>query len=130
MTDYDASLIQVIPPGENLYALIRQIKSRPGFYFEAGNLSALHHFLQGYMLACFSKGIDEEEFPPFGAFHEFVRKRTGFSESTSGWRHMILSVNNHDEADALAMFFSLFDAFTRQGMAERSSVDEGTGARK
>ncbi len=130
MSDYDASLIQVIPPGDNLYAIIAQIRERPGFYVEEGNLSALYHFINGYMLACFSKGIDEEEFPLFEAFHEFVRERTGFSESTSGWRNMILSVNNHNEADALAMFFALFDEFTRQSTAERPNADESAGTKK
>jgi hypothetical protein len=114
MTDgYDASSIQIIEPAQNLYALIRQIRDRPGFYFEAGSVSALYHFVNGYMQACVIKNIEVAEFPTFGAFHEFVRHRTKFSESTSGWRHMLLRYNGNDEAKALAMFFVFFEEFTK-----------------
>jgi hypothetical protein len=109
---YDASNIQVIEPAENLYALIRQIKERPGFYFDAESISALYHFINGYIQACAVKNIQEVELIAFQDFHEFVRHRTMFNESTSGWRHMLLSYDNNDEAKALAMFFTLFEEFT------------------
>lgn len=111
MAEYDARLIQVIPPAENLYAIIRQIRQRPGWFVEEKNLSALYHFINGYSLACWTKGIVENERPAFGEFHEFVRKKTGFNESTSGWRNMILSFNGNDEEKALAMFFDFFEEF-------------------
>jgi hypothetical protein len=116
--DYDASNIQIIEPVENLYALIRQIKERPGFYFEADSISALYHFVNGYMQACVIKNIEETEFPTFGTFHEFVRHRTKFSESTSGWRHMLLRYYGNVEAKALAMFFTLFEEFTTPRKAQ------------
>lgn len=112
MSDYNADLIQVIPPASNLYALIRQIRLRPGMYFEEKSLSALYHFTNGYLLACFVKDINENEAPPFGEFHEFVRRKTGFGESTSGWRNMLLSFNGNDELKALAMFFEFFEEFS------------------
>jgi hypothetical protein len=109
---YDSSNIQVIPKAESLYALIKQIKDRPGFYFDAENITALNHFVNGYLQALAAKNIDEAETPPFRDFHDFVRCRTQFSESTSGWRNMLLSCNGNDEAKALDMFFILFDEFT------------------
>ncbi len=112
MSDYDASLIQIIPPAETLYALIRQIRARPGFYCDADNLSALYHFISGYTLAYAIDGTGAQEIITFGKFHDYVARRTGFSESTSGWRNMVLSANGHDESKALAMFFLLFDEFT------------------
>ncbi len=112
MSDYDASLIQVIPPAKDLYALIRQIRLRPGMYFEEKTLSALYHFTNGYILACFVKDIDENERPPFGEFHEFVRQKTGFREGTSGWKNMLLSFNGNDERKALTMFFDFFEEFS------------------
>jgi hypothetical protein len=118
---YDISNIQIIAKAENLYALIRQIKARPGFYFEADSLSALYHFINGYMQALVMKDIEESESPPFRDFHEFVRRRTKFRESTSGWRNMILSFNNQDEAKALAMFFVLFEAFTTSSATDTKS---------
>jgi hypothetical protein len=109
---YDSSRIQVIPTAENIYALIRQVKQRPGFYFDADNLSALYHFINGYLQALAAKNIEEKLTPPLSDFHEFVRRRTQFGESTSGWRSMLLSYNGNDEAKALGMFFILFEAFT------------------
>ena len=109
--DYDASLIQIIVPAINLYDLILQIRERPAMYFGAKSISALDNFINGYTYACYVKNIDENENPPWEDFHEFVRRHTGFSESTSGWCRMILSVNNQDEAESLAMFFKLFEAF-------------------
>jgi hypothetical protein len=109
---YDSSHIQVIPKAESLYALIKQVKEMPGFYFDADNISALYHFVNGYAQALVAKNIDEAETPPFRDFHEFVRRRTQFSESTSGWRNMLLSYNGNDEAKSLAMFFALFEEFT------------------
>jgi hypothetical protein len=110
--DYDISGIQVIDMGENLYELIAQIKVRPGLFFDEQNISALHYFISGYVQACAINGIEENETPPFGEFHEFVRGKTNFSESTSGWKNMILSFCNKDEAKAMVLFFILFEEFT------------------
>ncbi len=109
--DYDTSLFQIIVPATSLYDLILQIHERPGMYFDAGSISALENFISGYTYACYVKNINENENPAWEDFHEFVRRHTGFSESTSGWCRMILSVNNQDEAKSLAMFFKLFEAF-------------------
>jgi hypothetical protein len=118
---YDVSLIQVIPKPETLYALIRQIEERPGFYFVADSISTLYHFLSGYLQACLMKEIEQSDTPPFRDFHEFVRGKTKFSESTSGWRHMLLSFNGDDEAKALDMFFALFEEFTSPGTEQTIS---------
>jgi hypothetical protein len=109
---YDVSGIQVIPRPENLYALIHQIRARPPLYLGENSISALHNFINGYFHACHVNGIDEDELPPWADFHEFVRARTGFSESTSGWCNMILSTCANDETKALATFFEMFEAFT------------------
>ena len=109
--DYDSSHIQVIELAKNLYALIDQIRKRPAMYFGADSITALQNFINGYIYACHAKDMEENERPPWGDFHEFVRAKTGFYESTSGWCNMILDVNDRDEAKALAMFFVLFDTF-------------------
>lgn len=118
--NYDASLIQVIPLATSLYALILQIRVRPGMYFATAGISALESFINGYIVACQIKNIDEHEHPPWGDFHEFVRARTGFYESTSGWCAMILSVNDQDQTRALAKFFELFEAFLASADCEAS----------
>ncbi len=108
---YNASHIQVIGLAKNLYALIDQIRKRPAMYFGANSITALQNFINGYTYACYAQEIQENECPRWGDFHEFVRAKTGFYESTSGWCNMILDVNDRDEAKALTMFFVLFDAF-------------------
>ena len=72
---YDASLIQIIGLAKNLYALIDQMRKRPALYFGADSITALQNFINGYTYACYAKGIEEGERPPWGDFHEFVRAR-------------------------------------------------------
>lgn len=109
--EYDASLVQVIGPAKSLYELINLIRKRPAMFVGAISITALQNFINGYTYACYVKDIEEDERPPWGDFHEFVRARTGFYESTSGWCNMILDVSDRDETKALAMFFTLFDNF-------------------
>ena len=58
--------------------------------------------------------------PEFGGFHEWVRKKYGFHESTSGWCNMLLSAETvangfHDvEAHALKQFFKDLEEFRSQ----------------
>lgn len=118
--DYDASLIQVIPLPTNLYALILQIRVRPGMYFATAGISALENFINGYVVASQIREVDEHEQPPWGDFHEFVRARTGFYESTSGWCRMILSVSDQNQTQALDKFFELFEAFLASADSEAS----------
>jgi hypothetical protein len=114
--DYDVSGIQVICMGQNLYGLIEQIKVRPGLFLDEVGISALYYVICGYTQACAINHVEESETPPFGQFHEFVRQKTGFPESTSGWKNMILAVNDKNEAKALAMFFVLFEEFTASAL--------------
>jgi hypothetical protein len=110
--EYDASGIHVIPRPENLYHLIAQIKARPGMYLESATITALKCFLDGYNFACRIKDAEERLDPPWQDFHEFVRARTGFAESTGGWCYMLLHHCDGDEEAALAVFFDMFAAFT------------------
>jgi hypothetical protein len=110
--DYDASGIQVIPKAENLYQLIEQIKVRPAMYLGSTTITALQNFIDGYNFACYIKDVEERLSPPWQDFHEFVRARTGFAESTGGWCYMLLHHCDGDETVALALFFEWFAAFT------------------
>jgi hypothetical protein len=112
MSDYDVSGIQIIPQGDTLYAFIEQIRKKPALFCGEESITALHNVINGYIHACQNHGIEERQTQHWGGFHEFVRARTGFRESTSGWCSMLLSVNRHDEAKALAAFFLLFEAFS------------------
>ena len=58
--------------------------------------------------------------PSFGGFHDFIRDKYGFYESTPGWCRMLISVetaaNGADLADMTAVdrFFDDLDEFRRQ----------------
>jgi hypothetical protein len=109
--DYDQSGIQVIPKAANLYELIAQIKVRPNLYLGSNSITALKSFIDGYHFACFINDIEEDLAPPWQDFHEFVRARTGFRESTGGWCYMLLHVCDGDEAQGMADFFEVFGEF-------------------
>jgi hypothetical protein len=109
---YDTSGIQVIPKPENLYQLIEQIKVRPAMYLGSNTITALKSFIDGYHFACYMKNVEEELSPPWQDFHEFVRARTGFGESTGGWCHMLLHAYDDDEERGIAAFFEAFEDFS------------------
>jgi hypothetical protein len=113
MSDYNSSSIQIIPQGETLYAFIRQMSKRPAMYLGEESITALHNVINGYIWACHTHKVEEKQTEHWGGFHEFVRARTGFYESTGGWCHMLLSVNGQDEVKALAAFFVMFDTFSK-----------------
>lgn len=95
----------------DLYSYIELIKTRPGMYIGGNSVTLMAYHLAGYEAACRWKGVEEQLVPPWYGFHEYVRARTGFAESTRGWNNMLLDFNRGDDAQALDMFFAMFDAF-------------------
>lgn len=96
----------------NLYKILWLIEKRPGMYIGTNNLSALHQFINAYTFCANMHDIQEEKiFPPFYYFHEFIRKKYNWFESTSGWCNMILKENNDNEEEALADFFTTIKVF-------------------
>ncbi len=97
-----------------LYERIQKIRERPGLYLGEASISKLRAYLEGYQAAlrdCDIPKTEQEE--EFYQFHEWVRQYYNFSESTSGWNNMILA-RSSDEAQALEIFFDLFDQFLEQ----------------
>ncbi|MCU0796227.1 MAG: hypothetical protein MUF31_09865 [Akkermansiaceae bacterium] len=88
--------------------LIEAIRQRPGMYFGSKSLTAFHHFLCGYRLACDVHQIKDDrlglEIP--SDFNEWVAYRARFQESTSGWCKMIVATSKSDE-EAFDRFFEL-----------------------
>lgn len=68
----------------DLYSYIDLIRTRPGMYIGGIAVTLMFHHLAGYEAACRWAGVDEQLDPPWYDFFEFVRCKTGFSESTSG----------------------------------------------
>jgi hypothetical protein len=95
----------------DLYTYLDLIRTRPGMYIGGNSISLLMYHVAGYEAACRWKGMEEHLDPLWYGFHEYVRSRTGFGESTSGWSNMLLAFSGGDEAKGLKLFFELFDAF-------------------
>jgi hypothetical protein len=96
---------------KNLYEFIDLTKTRTGMFIGDESLTALHFNINGYLWACDLKGIKEDLEPDFGLFHDFVANYYLYSESTAGWKNMILSQNFGIEKQALKEFYKLFDLF-------------------
>jgi hypothetical protein len=111
MTDPTRALSHGLDMYANLYSYIDLIRTRPGMYIGGQTVSLMAYHIAGYEAACRWKGVEESLDPPWYDFHEYVRERTGFGESTSGWSNMLLQHCGGDGAKALALFFTMLDAF-------------------
>jgi hypothetical protein len=99
----DQAQLQKIRDG----GLLDAIRERPAMYMGERSLSALWHYLHGYIEALrFHDIVTRDVLPP--DFHDWVAYRLHFYESTSGYRNMILK-RVPDEAAALDRFFELLD---------------------
>ncbi|MFC3802612.1 hypothetical protein [Cohnella sp. GCM10012308] len=91
------------------------IKEKPGLYIGKKNFTRLLGFIHGFLHAESVYQVVEDHsrlFPlPFHFFHEFVRVKLGYFESTSGWYNMIMDKNKHDEEASFDDFFRLYEEF-------------------
>lgn len=98
-----------------LYQEIDMIRERPGMYLGEMSITRLRSYLDGFQGAVYRLCHDEESrtlLPlPFWFFHEYVARHFGRNSSVAGWRNIILEHTEGDEAEGLAVFFQLFDAF-------------------
>ena len=92
-----------------LGGLLDVIRERPAMYLGQHSLSALCYFLAGCETALWAHNIEEKR-PLPRDFHDWVADRLHFSDSTSGWKNMILS-RVPDEGAALEYFFKLLDEY-------------------
>jgi hypothetical protein len=96
-----------------LYELIQKIKKRPSLYLGKKSLSHLQVFLDGYTFARRQSALplsaQEQE---FDRFQEWVEQR--FQQpDTQSWAKIII-FHSEDEAQALELFFELFEEFSSQ----------------
>ncbi|NOU98588.1 hypothetical protein [Paenibacillus planticolens] len=99
----------------NFISEMNFIKEKPALYLGKKNFTILHGFIHGFSHAEFVYKIVEEYsnlFPlPFHFFHEYVRVKLGYHESTSGWYNMIFEKNNYDEETSFDEFFRFYEEF-------------------
>jgi hypothetical protein len=97
----------------NLYAFIELIREKPYLYIGDSNFSTLCNNINGYQLYCFINNVNENLNPDWGKFQDFVALKLNYSESTSGFKNMILERNDFDEHKSLISFYDLFDLFRK-----------------
>lgn len=99
-------------------------------------LNNLFTYLAGYRTAMDFAGIEDISTPQFNDFHEFVRAKYGYYESTAGWANMILAVtigldpnqirwesydsevSQEQHEKSVETFFELIDEFCRENKEE------------
>lgn len=103
--------IQPFPP-KDVYQLFAQIKESPAMYVGEKSLTRLQMFFYGYCFALDRQDIEfnQRKFKKSG-FHDWIAKKLGWSESTSGWLNMILNEVNGDEERAFDLFYLLLEEF-------------------
>jgi hypothetical protein len=82
-------------------------------YIVEPSLYRLHSFLTGYTGGLGRVGFALRDEADFHRFHDWVARRLGFFESTSGWVNMIRDKSTSD-AEAFARFFELLDEFKNE----------------
>lgn len=99
----------------HFYEVIKEIIERPCLYMGSKSLTILKAFLDGFNFALNKQGLVYEDIGlsqiPFCYFNDFVAAHYNYSESTSGWKNMILNKNNNDEEVSFDVFYTLFYKF-------------------
>lgn len=98
----------------NLYSLLDLIREKPYLYIGNKIFSTLYENINGYKLYCLNNNINENLTPDWNEFHDFVAIQLNYSESTSGYKNMILEKSNFEEEKALKEFYRLFDLFRNE----------------
>ena len=105
---------------KNLYEHLDGIRERPGMYLGSSSITALSHYIAGYLEGCRSSSIDENLSPDFHDFNDFVATYYLRFEATAGWKAIILAENYGNEEFALKDFFRIFDLFRKKVKIENS----------
>ena len=112
-------------------------RKRVPMYTGEMTLKSIFLFIRTYRMALIEHDFIDTDKPDFHNFHDFVKDKFGFSESTAGWRRMIVAKtlglnSNMDNWDwelleekekkmtleehkaSIELFFKLFDEFYDQ----------------
>jgi len=81
-------------------------------YFASARISDFYAFITGYLAANVDFEVDfaEQEVPPFDYFSDWTARHYKWSESTAGWKNIILEEVG-DEVQALETFFDILDEY-------------------
>lgn len=76
----------------NSYEALDHIRARPGMSIGEVTLMNMTAFLSGYHVAMSNADREDNADPPIHGFHEWVKSKFGYRESTAGWGNMIFAV--------------------------------------
>jgi hypothetical protein len=97
---------------ESIYDMLNVIRKRPLFYLSKQSIVELRTFIGAYNAGLGRVHFMLKDTTEFHGLHNWVAKRLGFSESTSGWGNMILDKSENDQ-EAFEKFFTLLDEFRK-----------------
>ena len=98
----------------SIFELIEKegFRKRTAMYISEDRISTLKAFMDGYFYALDAMEIHlQETGPKFEGFNDWVAAYFGWSESTAGWKNIILQESNGDESAAVDLFFKVYDKF-------------------
>jgi hypothetical protein len=113
----------------SIYDALKTIRKRPGMYAGDIDLNAIKTYLAGYTMAMIDAELEDVSEPEFHSFHEFVRAKYNYFESTAGWANMIKAIviglepenlvwEDYDkdmtfeqQKEALVLFYDLLEEF-------------------
>ncbi|WP_299215092.1 hypothetical protein [uncultured Aquimarina sp.] len=86
-------------------------RSRIGMYLGEKKISTLKGFLDGIYYSFDAYDLKEENL--FEGLHDWVANYYGWTESTAGWKNIILEECGNDEVKAVDEFFKIYDEFKK-----------------
>jgi hypothetical protein len=97
---------------ESIYDLLDAIRKKPGLFVVEPSIFRLQSFITGHAAGLGRVGYSMRDAADFFRFHDWVARRLGYFESTSGWANMIRDKSASD-AEAFRQFYILLDEFRK-----------------
>jgi hypothetical protein len=95
--------------------LLGPIRERPGMFLGQDKISKLVSFITGYALCLDLNGIKDKYFGHFSepGFSEWLLRKKNVAFAST-WDWPLLEEANHDEQQALQLFFIYLEEFSKQ----------------
>ncbi|CAA6821469.1 MAG: Unknown protein [uncultured Sulfurovum sp.] len=114
--------------------LILAFRKRPAMFTGDMTLESIFLYFNTYRMALIENGFEDSDEYDSCAFHEFVKNKFGFYESTAGWKNMIVAdilglegsmetwsweeffdkekkMTSEEHKKSIELYFELFDVF-------------------
>lgn len=91
---------------------LEDFRKRTAMYIGKKKISILNAFIDGVFYSFDAYNVDEGWI--FDGFHDWVADYYNWTESTAGWKNIILKECSGDEEKSIDEFFKLYDKFKNQ----------------